>query len=148
MKKILFLSLVAGLFFYACKKDNIGSRPIISFKSYSVDSVTPAVNDMVVFLNVQDGDGDIEDTLMIAPIIDSHGTDTAWLTKKMPSIGANKGNSVKAEIQIALKNEEIKFGNYAPIRHDSIHFEVYIQDNAGHISDTVYTPKIPYRVKP
>ncbi|MBS0031542.1 hypothetical protein ACTJJ0_31160 [Chitinophaga sp. 22321] len=145
MKKILFLSLLVGLF-YACKKDKIGTKPILSFKSYSLDSVTVNTDQMVVTINVEDGDGDIEDTLSIAPIIDSHAPDTAFLYKKMPSIGANRGNRVKAEVQILLENSDIKFGNYPPIPKDSIHFEIYIRDNAGNVSDTIFTPKIPYKV--
>jgi hypothetical protein len=145
MKKILFLSLLVGLF-YACKKDKIGTKPILTFKGYSLDSVTLKTDKMTVFMNVEDGDGDIEDTLTIAPIIDSHGPDTAFIRKKMPPIGANRGNKVKAEVQILLDNAEIRFGNYPSIPNDSIHFEVFIRDNAGNISDTIFTPKIAYRV--
>ncbi|MBO9732186.1 MAG: hypothetical protein J7623_26325 [Chitinophaga sp.] len=144
MKKILFLFLVAGLL-YACKKDKIGSKPFLSFKSYSADSISPTTDQFVVTLNVEDGDGDIEDTLRIAPIIKSHGTDTLFIKKKMPGIESNKGNKIKGEIQITLQNQEIIFGQYAPIPKDSVHFMVFIKDNAGNISDTVYTPKIAYR---
>jgi hypothetical protein len=146
MKKFLFLFLVAGLFF-ACKKDKIGTRPLLTFKGYSLDSVTFKTDKMTVLMNVKDGDGDIEDTLSIAPIIDSHGADTtAYLRKKMPSIGGNRGSQINAEIQILLDNTEIRFGNYPSIPNDSIHFKVFIRDLAGNISDTIYTPKIAYRV--
>jgi hypothetical protein len=145
MKKILLLVLVAGLL-YACKKDDkIGTKPVISFKGYSVDSVFPGLQQMDVVLNVQDGDGDIEDTLMIAPLKDGNGPnqDTLYAIKKMPEIGANKGNSVKAEVYINLLTTDFATGQSIP--DDSIHFVIFIRDNAGNISDTIATPKIPYR---
>lgn len=145
MKKILFLFLLAGLL-YACKKDNIGSKPILTFKGYTADSVTERTDVMYVLMNVADGDGDIEDTLWIAPIIDSQAPDTLFLTKPMPTIGANKGNSVKAEIQIKMESVDLRAGNKPTSPNDSIHFEVFIKDNAGHFSDTIFTPKIAYRV--
>jgi len=147
MKKILFLFLVVG-FIYACNKDKIGTRPILSFKSYSIDSVTPATNDMVVTMNVEDGDGDIEDTLLIAPLIKSHqGSDTLWVGRKMPNIGGNNGNRIKGEIQIQLKSIDFRVSSDPTMPKDSIHFVVFIRDNAGHFSDTVSTPKIPYRAQ-
>ncbi len=142
MKKILFLFLLAGLF-YACKKDKIGTKPILSFKGYSVDSVSVNIQDMFVTLNVQDGDGDIEDTLQIAPIYDTKIQDTFYIVRRMPEIGANRGNSVKAEVAILLETQD--FRTYQSL-NDSIHFLVFIRDNAGNYSDTIATPKIPYNI--
>lgn len=142
MKKMLFLFLLAGLF-YACKKDKIGTKPILSFKGYSVDSVSVGIQDMFVTLNVQDGDGDIEDTLQIAPIYDTKIQDTFYIVRRMPEIGANRGNSVKAEVAILLETQD--FRTYQSL-NDSIHFLVFIRDNAGNFSDTIATPKIPYNI--
>ncbi|HWV66160.1 hypothetical protein [Chitinophaga sp.] len=142
MKKILFLFLLAGLF-YACKKDKIGTKPILSFKGYSVDSVSVGIQDMFVTLNVQDGDGDIEDTLQIAPIYDTKIQDTFYIVRRMPEIGANRGNSVKAEVAILLETQD--FRTYQSL-NDSIHFLIFIRDNAGNFSDTIATPKIPYNI--
>ncbi|SEW36162.1 hypothetical protein [Chitinophaga arvensicola] len=143
MKKILFLFLLAGLF-YACKKDSIGTKPILSFKSYSIDSVISSTQQMVLTMNVEDGDGDIEDSIWIGPVFKSNGpnADTFYSVKKMGDIGANKGNKVKAEVQILLRSIEFKLVQNTGV--DSIHFVVFVRDNAGHFSDTISTPKIPY----
>lgn len=143
MKKILFLFLLAGVF-YACKKDNIGTKPILSFKGYSIDSVVSSTQQMIVTMNVQDGDGDIEDSLWIAPLFDSKGPhqDTFYSIKQMPQIGANKGNKVNAEVNILLKSIEFKLVQNTGL--DSIHFLVFIKDNAGHFSDTIATSKMSY----
>ncbi len=143
MKKILFLFLLAGVF-YACKKDNIGTKPILSFKGYSIDSVVSSTQQMIVTMNVQDGDGDIEDSLWIAPLFDSKGLhqDTFYSIKQMPQIGANKGNKVNAQVDILLKSIEFKLVQNTGL--DSIHFLVFIKDNAGHFSDTIATSKMSY----
>lgn len=143
MKKILFLFLLAGLF-YACKKDNIGTKPILSFRGYSIDSVVSSTQQMIVTMNVEDGDGDIEDSLWIAPLFDSKGLhqDTFYSIKQMPQIGANKGNKVNAQVDILLKSIEFKLVQNTGM--DSIHFLVFIKDNAGHFSDTIATSKMSY----
>lgn len=143
MKKILFLFLLAGVF-YACKKDNIGTKPILSFKGYSIDSVVSSTQQMIVTMNVQDGDGDIEDSLWIAPLFDSKGLhqDTFYSIKQMPQIGANKGNKVNAQVDILLKSIEFKLVQNTGL--DSIHFLVFIKDNAGNFSDTIATSKMSY----
>ncbi|NLR57312.1 hypothetical protein HGH93_04335 [Chitinophaga polysaccharea] len=146
MKKILFLFLVAGLL-YACKKDKIGSKPILTFKGYTVDSVTSNLDKMTVIMNVRDGDGDIEDTLWIATRYRNSGTsDTLYSVKQMGSIGANKGNSVNADVYINLLPTEFKI-SHPFVADDSIHFVVFIKDNAGNFSDTVGTRGIPYNAQ-
>ncbi|HVI49091.1 MAG TPA: hypothetical protein VM802_29765 [Chitinophaga sp.] len=151
MKKFLFLSLVITGLFYACKKDGIGTKPILSFKSYSLDSIVPTTESLTLGVHVEDGDGDIENKVGVGTIIDSHTTggrqDTVWTMKQMASIGANKGNKVKADVLIPFGKEEIAFGNYPPLPKDSMHFVVFILDNAGNSSDTIPTPKIAYRVE-
>lgn len=145
MKKILFLSLLVGLF-YACKKDKIGTKPILSFKGYSADSITPFTQDFIVSVNVEDGDGDIEDTVGIAVLKNSEVAqhkDTFWTQLKMPSIGQNRGNKVKAEVILPLTSETYGF-NYQHAAGDSAWFLVFIRDNAGNISDTIATPKFPF----
>ncbi|HEY8958762.1 hypothetical protein [Chitinophaga sp.] len=145
MKKILFLFLLAGVF-YACKKDKIGTKPILSFKGYSLDSVVASTQQVGISLNVEDGDGDIEDSLWIAPLFDSRGPaqDTLFDKKKMPGIGANRGNSVKAEVVISLISTEFKLEQRTV--DDSIHWVIFVRDNSGNISDTIATPKLPYNV--
>lgn len=145
MKKILFLFLAAGLL-YACKKDNIGSKPLLSFKSYSEDSITPTTTTFLVTLDVQDGDGDIEDSIGVAMFKNSEqatSTDTIWTYYKMPGIGQNKGNKVRADVILTFG--EIDFAAaYNPVPGDSAHYIAFLRDNAGNISDSIVTPKFPF----
>ncbi|CAL1519717.1 hypothetical protein [Chitinophaga sp. MM2321] len=148
MKKILFLFLLVGLV-YACKKDKgVGTKPILTFKSYSIDSVTATTEQMTVTLNVRDGDGDIEDTLAMAVFYDSMGTaDSLYGIKKMPGIGINKGKSINADVILPLIGSDFLLGT-GDRPNDSMHFAIYIIDNAGNSSDTISTPKIPYNRLP
>lgn len=146
MKKILFLILAAGLI-YACKKDKIGTKPLLSFKSYSEDSITPTTKTFVLTMRVEDGDGDIEDSIAVAMFKDSQQAtshDTIWTFFKMPNIGQNRGNKVKADVIMPF--QEIDFAAaYNPAPNDSAHYIVFLRDNAGNFSDTIPTPKFPFR---
>lgn len=100
MKKFLYLLLAAGLL-YACKKDKIGSKPLLYFKSYQPDSITPDTKQFILTMRVEDGDGDIEDSIAVGMLKDSEQAitkDTIWTFFKMPKIGQNRGNSVKADV--------------------------------------------------
>ncbi|NSL87897.1 hypothetical protein [Chitinophaga solisilvae] len=146
MKKTLFLFLAAGLI-YACKKDNIGSKPMVSFKSYSADSITPETQQFNVTLRVEDGDGDIEDSIWLAILIKSQqevSKDTLWGKYKMPGIGQNRGNRIKADVILGLQQEHFAF-NYTARPNDSAHFVTYLRDSRGNISDTIATPIFPFR---
>lgn len=146
MKKILFLFLVAGLF-SACKKDNVGTKPVISFLSYdlpAVDSFTQVLN---VTFKVQDGDGDIENfvgfKLHYIQAVDPPLTDSFTLAK-MPPIGSNKGNSVNAQVIINMTTDRFKLWNEdRGLAPDSLWYTAFVLDNAGHSSDTISTPKLP-----
>ncbi|NLR63376.1 hypothetical protein HGH92_03570 [Chitinophaga varians] len=146
MKKFLYLLLAAGLL-YACKKDKIGSKPLLYFKSYQPDSITPDTKQFILTMRVEDGDGDIEDSIAVGMLKDSEQAitkDTIWTFFKMPKIGQNRGNSVKADVIMPFG--EIDFAAaYNPAPGDSAHYVVFLRDNSGNISDTVATPKFPFR---
>lgn len=143
MKKILVLSLfaLAVISGSGCGKDSIGTKPMISFLSYSSDPVVPS-NGLDVHFQVKDGDGDIENTFNFAAIYDLQPEpDTAFASRQMPNLDAHKGTNLTAEVILRL--EPIDFpGNTTGIPKDSVHYLVFITDNAGNISDTIATPKV------
>lgn len=143
MKKILVLSLfaLAVISGSGCGKDSIGTKPMISFLSYSSDPVVPA-NGLEVRFQVKDGDGDIENSLNYAIMYDIQATaDTAWDSRQMPKLDAHNGTNLTAEV--LLQFDPIDFPGGTPgILKDSLHYLVFVTDNAGNISDTISTPKI------
>lgn len=142
MKKILVLSLfaLAVISGSGCGKDTIGTKPMISFLSYSSDPVIPS-NGLDVHFQVKDGDGDIENTFNFAPIYDLQVDDTAFAARQMPKLDAHNGTNLTAEVILHL--EPIDFpGNTTGIPKDSVHYLIFIKDNAGNISDTIATPKV------
>ncbi|SDG08883.1 hypothetical protein [Chitinophaga filiformis] len=141
MKKILVLSLfaLAVISGSGCGKDSIGTKPMISFLSYSSDPVISS-NGMDVHFQVKDGDGDVENSFNFVAIYDIQvDTDTVFTSRKMPNLDAHNGTNLTAEV--ILHQESIDFPNTG-IPKDSVHYLVFITDNAGNISDTIATPKI------
>ena len=140
MNKKLLLSLFTFLAVGACKKDSLGTKPVITFKSYS-SSVAFANYNLDVTFDVADGDGDIENTFSVAGIYDLAPTDTIWTAKNMPDLDAHNGTKVNAEVVLHLSSIDfIRNDDNKPT--DSVHFLVFIEDNAGTFSDTIATPKI------
>ncbi|RAJ83570.1 hypothetical protein CLV59_103538 [Chitinophaga dinghuensis] len=147
MKKFLLLFLFAAFVVLSCNKDNYGPIPTISFESWSlpsIDSNTAVVN---AFFRVKDGDGDIDSAIFyrIHYFIANPATDTARFgMKHMAGIGENTGKSVNAQVKLPLeKIDFVRWIEHTEDRPDSMWMEVFIQDRAGNISDTITTKKIP-----
>ncbi|WP_343688201.1 hypothetical protein [Chitinophaga sp.] len=144
MKKIAFLSLFSLLAVGACKKDSLGTKPVIAFKSYSSSPVF-ANTGMDVTFDVSDGDGDIENTFNFAAIYDVAPTDTAFESRPMPGLDAHKGSKVTAEVVLHLIDTDFPQIGTNPVDKDSVHYLVFIVDDAGNRSDTIVTPKLQVR---
>ena len=141
MKKTVFLSLLSLLTVTACKKDSMGTKPVISFTSYSSSPIHSSVGADLTF-QVTDGDGDIENTLNFAAIYDTDPTDTAFDGRPMPNLDAHKGSNLKAEVILHLTSTDFPQIGANPVAKDSVHYLVYIEDDAGNVSDTIVTPKV------
>ncbi|WP_343671847.1 hypothetical protein [Chitinophaga sp.] len=141
MKKIAFLSLFSLLAINACKKDSLGTKPVITFKSYSSSPVSASTG-MDVTFDVSDGDGDIENTFNFAAIYDTAPDDTAFEGRPMPDLEGHNGTKLTAEVVLHLTGTDFPQIGANPIAKDSVHYLVFIQDNAGNYSDTIVTPKL------
>lgn len=142
MKKILVLSLFAvAAICGACGKDSIGTKPMLTFLSYSSSPVIASVG-MDVNFQVKDGDGDIENSFNFAAIYDTQPLDTAFESRPMPGVDAHKGTNLTAEVILHLYGTDFPQTGDQPILKDSLHYLVFITDNAGNVSDTIVTPKV------
>ncbi|MBW8683676.1 hypothetical protein [Chitinophaga rhizophila] len=144
MKKTLVLSLFAlATILGSCGKDTIGTKPIITFLSYSSSPIDASFGTDVNF-QVKDGDGDIETSFNFATIYDSQPAlvDTPYESRPMPKLEAHKGTNLNAEVILHLTATDFPQQGDFPIPKDSVHFLVFITDNAGNISDTIVTPKV------
>jgi hypothetical protein len=141
MKKMLFLSLLALTAITACKKDSLGTKPVITFKSYSSSPIN-ASNGVNITFQLKDGDGDVQNTLSFAIVADATPEDTnTYTTRRMPDLEQNNGISLTADM--ILRMQSIDLANPNPnILKDSIYFRVYIVDNKSNHSDTIFTPKV------
>jgi hypothetical protein len=141
MKKMLFLSLFALTAITACKKDSLGTKPVITFKSYSSVPISSSYGLDITF-GVKDGDGDIENSFNFAAIYDTKPTDTAFEGRPMPELDAHKGSNLTAEVVLHLTGTDFPQTGDNPIPKDSVHYLVYIVDDADNHSDTIVTPKV------
>ncbi|UYQ91294.1 hypothetical protein MKQ68_14470 [Chitinophaga horti] len=144
MKKLFILSAVLLTTVMGCSKEENGDdKPVIKFKSYSVPEIPAGFQgNLVVTLDVADGDGDIEDTLFIQTNWTTSTTTLNYDPRRMPGIGAYKGTNLKAEVQLLLDNTYVIPNPEGYQDNDSIYFRIYVQDNSKNISDTIVTPPI------
>jgi hypothetical protein len=140
MKKLLFLSLFSLVVYTACKKDSLGTKPVLSFISYSSNPIIAAGGADVTF-NIKDGDGDVENTFNFTAIYDRDPTDTNFAARQMPGLENFKGSKLDAEVVLHLLDNDLNV-NAVPGLKDSVHFLVYVIDNANNSSDTIATPKV------
>jgi hypothetical protein len=153
MKKIILLSAIAFGFF-ACKKDEAGgTRPILTFKSVTMEDVPVEVQQIEFYFNLQDGDGDTESELYF---LDLYRMDTTtdngrdpYDFIKMPSLEIHKGTKLNAEVTLIMS--DLNSTNYIrlrgntqtpPSKVDTSQLKVFIKDNAGNYSDTLLLPKV------
>jgi hypothetical protein len=142
MKKTLILSLFTlAAICGGCGKDSIGTKPMVSFLSYSSSPVIASFG-MDVNFQVKDGDGDIENSFNFAAIYDTSPLDTAFESRPMPGVEAHKGTDLTAEVILHLSGIDFPQNGTNPVPKDSVHYLVFITDNAGNISDTITTPKL------
>ncbi|WP_291913628.1 hypothetical protein [Chitinophaga sp. CB10] len=143
MKKFLFLFLVIALA-AACKKDSYGPVPILTFEGYTVPAVDSNTNSFEAIFRVKDGDGDIDSSIFYTIHYHIPSTLEVQDNKKMPDIGQNAGKSVNAQVRVTLQKIDFqRWVEHTGTRPDSLWMEVFVQDRAGNISDTIKTTKIP-----
>ena len=141
MKKMLFLSLLALTVITACKKDSLGTKPVLTFKSYSSAPIS-ANSGVAMTFRIKDLDGDVQNTLSFAAVYNTRPEDSSlYTTRLMPDLENNNGVSLDADL--ILRMESIDLANSNPnILKDSVYFRVYVVDNKDNHSDTVFTPKV------
>lgn len=146
MNKILLALLGAALIIAACKKDKYSTRPAVSFLSYEPGTLDSSTQQLFVKFNVKDGDGDIENAIFLSTIIGSLPNripDSNFTKFDMPSIEANRGNNINAEVTVKLITSDFKLWSEPSTKKDSFRIKVYLKDKSGNTSDTIYTKWAP-----
>ncbi|WP_346321084.1 hypothetical protein [Chitinophaga sp. YIM B06452] len=156
MKKIILLSAIAFGFF-GCKKEGAGgTKPILTFKSVTMEDVPVEVEQVEFYFNLQDGDGDTEGNLYFLDLYrmdtaTDNGTRDPYEFIKMPSLEIHKGTKINAELtlimgdasdQTFIRLRQFGSGNPPPNKVDTSQLKVFIKDNAGNSSDTLLLPKV------
>ena len=150
----LFCSLPALLFLQSCQKeDSLPVTPSIEFKSLEkFTAVNAGIDSLVLTFAFEDGDGDIgfpdSDTSsrdifvklfekqngVFVPIV---FTDTLLFTYRMPYLEPTGNNSsLKGDVVISY------LGYLLGVPNDTVRYQLYIRDRAGHISNTITTTEV------
>ena len=152
MKKILTLPALALMVFMGCKKDgDIGSKPILTFKSASTEDVPKEQEEFTFTFNIKDGDGDLEGSWNVVDLY--HYADPDKFDQlDLPKLEAHAGVKLDAEMILILS--DLRQGNFLPVRNwsapnafrpDTIQLKIFVLDKKGNSSDTITTPKIVVR---
>ena len=150
MKMIRYtLVLLSALFFLTtCQKNTLSKIPSIFFLGVSPDTLYPKINDscFIVF-SLTDGDGDIGNSSTSQVWYRDRRADTgAFISSVFPAI-----NPAVEDPKKGLTGTCTFYPTPGPIpRPDSIHttiadtvtYEVYITDRAGHVSNHIITSPI------
>lgn len=155
--ELRFLTVVAilvALFLQSCQKeDSLPVTPSIEFKSLEkFATVSAGFDSLVLTFAFEDGDGDIgfpeSDTSsrdifvklfekqngVFVPIV---FTDTLLFTYRMPYLEPTGNNSsLKGDVIISY------LGYLLGVPNDTVRYELYIKDRAGHISNTITTSEV------
>jgi hypothetical protein len=150
MKKILILSALSLVAFLGCKKDkNGGTKPVLTFKSATTLDVPKEMEEVLLYFNVKDGDGDLEGNWHVVELFHYPDPDK-FDVMPLPKLESHKGTKIDAEMIIILS--DVRQGNFLPLHWpdpvynpDTVQYKVFVTDNAGNSSDTVVTPKIVLR---
>ncbi len=146
MKKIILLSAIAFGFF-GCKKDDpTGTKPILTFKSVTMEDVPVEVEQIEFYFDLQDGDGDTEGELYFTDIYRLDSTQYDFI--QMPDLESHSGTKLKAELTLIMGefgNTRIRLRgntNNPATNPDTSQLKVFVVDKAGNSSDTLRLPKV------
>ncbi len=141
--------LLGAVMLGGCRKETANSKiPYISWIGMSKDRVQSGnVRDTVLLVfALRDGDGDLgHDDEYDLFLIDSRDTSRAELGFSLPTIPdeiVNPRTGIEGECQIAVDAARFLLLRDDYPDGDSLYYEFYIRDRAGHESNRLETPMI------
>lgn len=159
--KVAVLALLSGIGWQCLDAPAFPDEPFIEFVGISKDSLDQGLfeeDSLVVVFRFEDGDGDIGRDAQ-APANNVFFTDrrtgqldNAYGIPAIPQEGA--GNGVEGEVRIVLYSTCCLYPDGAdpctvnpsfPL--DSVSYDIYMTDRAGHRSNTITTPSIVLRCR-
>lgn len=152
----LILILFTLIFLSCTAKPDFPIEPHLEFRGFDKNKMKQGSlnsDSITIFLYFTDGDGDIgfseADSAQNLFVIDSR-TNKIAESIKIPKIDdTGIGNGISGDIQLKLYTTCCLFENNIPpcsvvsgINYDTLRYQIYMIDNAGHKSETVETNDI------
>ncbi len=145
MKKYIAPVIVAcGIFLLAVscgKNGHFPSSPDLKFRSvYQTDS-----NSVVINCSFRDRQGDIQDSIYfkVFNLTTPDNSTEYFAPYPVPNFPAQQ--NMEGDIILILTPTDVHIGSGLGGGADSVFFDLYLKDRAGHISDTVRTDTILVR---
>jgi hypothetical protein len=144
--------LLLAVIVVACTKGKLESRPSIKLKKlngteFVLDSTTFFIPDLVMTVTYEDKEGDlgngvityIRNRLNVKPIENPASNDkTDTIRSQIPDFPKTSTGDIDIIFPGSFLIED-------PRENDTMNFKIFVQDVAGHVSDTIITPVIVQR---
>ena len=126
-----------------CKKDKVGSKPTLKFKSVSTKILPP--HSLIQFtLSFTDAEGDLNDTMFVQKIEPSCELSNFTQNYIIPTFPVSKNEKGDLIVTFGNNPTDIAYFNIAAqcSRNDTAVFRFAVKDKANHVSDTISSPPI------
>ncbi len=145
MKAKIALVLVIAIIVGSCNKGDFGTNPGLTF--VSVNQTTFNTGDNVVFtLNFTQQSGSLDTLFIRRSTLNCYGKLDSVLNYVVPAFPET--NDQKGQITVSFSygtQDSLSISNgICTAKADTSIFKFCLQDNAGHLSDTVQSPKLVF----
>lgn len=145
MKAKIVLLLTLAIIVNSCNKGDFGTNPHLSF--VSVNQTKFNTGDNIVFtLNFTQQSGSLDTLFIRRSTMNCYGKLDSVLNYVVPAFTETKNQKGQITVAFSYNTQDslsISNGNCNQKADTSI-FKFCLQDNAGHLSDTVQSPKLVF----
>jgi hypothetical protein len=143
MKTKILVALLVVIFSGACKKDKYNTKPQITFKKASTNTLRN--NGTITFnMEVTDAEGDLQDTMWIQKNVPRCTASNFTAKYKMPDFTSVKNLKAQLDVCFAYGNNLgcPVISGPACARNDTATFRFWLKDKGGNVSDTAVSSTI------
>jgi len=144
LKKYIAIICVSGILWSSCKKDEpveYSTTPQLTFVSISPTTVTEFEDSITIVISYVDGDGDLGENnagVNNLFVIDQRDTSITYPFRVQQLAPDNSAITIRGKLNVVLKNTGITNGSI----QQTVTYQVYMYDRAGHQSNTITTTAV------
>lgn len=147
---LLLAVLPVMLLLSACQKNTVSKIPNIALSSFGPSTILVNLDTVFIKFTIVDGDGDIGVTSESQIYLkDSRFDSAGYFTTQFPTIDASVEDPKKGLEAVCTfypVPQPVPRSDSAHTKFDTLHYEMYITDRAGHESNHVITPSLIIKI--